>query len=163
MQIAIMSDSHDHIPHLSKAIQICKEKGVSAIIHCGDFVAPFMLKELENANIPVHGVLGNNDGNPFELARLSFSALNNINLCEIIGEVDMDNTKIAYTHYRNIAEGLALSQKYHYVCYGHSHQFHQEKTGKTVLLNPGEIMGKNGKPSFCIIDTFNGEITRYFL
>ena len=47
MIIAVMSDSHDHIWNIRKALKIIESKGGEAIIHCGDFVAPFMLKELQ--------------------------------------------------------------------------------------------------------------------
>jgi putative phosphoesterase len=65
MLIAVMSDSHDNIWNLQKALGIVKEKGAGMIIHCGDFVAPFMLKELEETGVPVHGVFGNNDGDQY--------------------------------------------------------------------------------------------------
>jgi uncharacterized protein len=71
MIIAVMSDSHDNIWNLRKALPIIKEKNAGMIIHCGDFVAPFMLKELNEADIPVHGVLGNNDGDQYLLPKLS--------------------------------------------------------------------------------------------
>ncbi len=56
MLIAVMSDSHDNIWNLQKALGIVKEKGAEMIIHCGDFVAPFMLKELEEAGMVLRRV-----------------------------------------------------------------------------------------------------------
>ncbi len=53
MFVAVMSDSHDNIWNLRKALTIIKKKGAGMIIHCGDFIAPFMLKELDEAGIPV--------------------------------------------------------------------------------------------------------------
>jgi len=38
MIIAVMSDSHDNIWNLRKALAIIKEKRAGMIIHCGDFV-----------------------------------------------------------------------------------------------------------------------------
>jgi len=46
MKIAVMSDSHDNIWKLRKALGIIQSKNCEKIIHCGDFVAPFMFKEL---------------------------------------------------------------------------------------------------------------------
>ena len=40
MIIAIMSDSHDNIWNLRKALEIIKKKNAQMIIHCGDFIAP---------------------------------------------------------------------------------------------------------------------------
>lgn len=163
MNIAIMSDSHDNIWNLEKALTLIRNEGAEMIVHCGDFVAPFMLRELENAGIPVYGVLGNNDGSQFLLARTALLDLSHITLFELIGHVDADGFAIAFTHQREVAEGLTATGRYNLVCYGHSHQFHQETLGRTLLLNPGEIMGKNGDAGFCFVDTETGQVRRVAL
>ena len=43
MIIAVMSDSHDNIWNLRKALAIIQKEGAGLIIHCGDFVAPFIM------------------------------------------------------------------------------------------------------------------------
>ncbi|MDQ1330569.1 MAG: uncharacterized protein QG578_832 [Thermodesulfobacteriota bacterium] len=163
MLIAVMSDSHDNIPNLRKAISIiCKERA-GMIIHCGDFTAPFMLQELEVAGIPVHGVFGNNDGDQYLLTKLSLTSLKNIVLHGLIGEVDAGGFPIAFTHQGMVGEGLASTAKYKMVCYGHSHLYLEKRIGETILLNPGEIMGKEGNPGFCMVDTEKGIVRRISL
>jgi uncharacterized protein len=158
--IAVISDSHDNIWNLRKAIQIMKGEHAEGIIHCGDFVAPFMLKELEAAEIPVHGVFGNNDGDQHLLTKLALTMLQNITIHGLIGKEDLGGKKICFTHYEEIAKGLGLSGDFDLVCFGHTHIYTQEKSGETILLNPGEIMGKDGFPGFCLVDTSNMEIKR---
>nr|HID58152.1 metallophosphoesterase [Desulfobacterales bacterium] len=153
MIIALMSDSHDHIWNIRKALEIIRNRGGEAIIHCGDFVAPFMLKELDQAEIPVHGVFGNNDGDKFLLTKFSLTTLTNITLHGIVGRLEFSGFRIAFTHYEEVAEGLAATRQYDLVCFGHSHQTYLERVENTVLLNPGEIMGKDGSPGFYILDT----------
>ena len=51
MIIAVMSDSHDNIWNLRKALTIIKKQKAKMIIHCGDFIAPFMLMELDQNRI----------------------------------------------------------------------------------------------------------------
>jgi len=97
--IAVISDSHDNIWNLRKAIQIMKGEHAEGIIHCGDFVAPFMLKELEAAEIPVHGVFGNNDGDQHLLTKLALTMLQNITIHGLIGKEDLGGKKICFTHY----------------------------------------------------------------
>jgi len=160
MIIAIISDSHDNIWNLRKAVEIIQAENTEMIIHCGDFVAPFMLKELETSEIPVHGVFGNNDGDQYLLTKMALTTLKNITLHGLIGRVDVDGFKISFTHYGEIAEGLAASGDSKLVCYGHSHTFAEKQTGKTVLLNPGEIMGKEGSPGFCLVDTATSKVKR---
>lgn len=161
MKIAIMSDSHDNIWNLEDALAIIKDEKAEMIIHCGDFVAPFMLKELEKAQIPVFGVLGNNDGSQYLLCKTALTLVKNFTLFEIIGHVDIDGFKICFTHQEEVAEGLAATNKYDLVCFGHSHKYKLEMVEDTIFLNPGEIMGKNGEPGFCIIETQTGIVKRH--
>lgn len=162
MRIAVISDTHDNVWNLEKAIGMIREEEAEAIIHCGDFVAPFMLKRMNGAGIPVHGVLGNNDGSGFSLAQTS-ALLENITLSEIIGHFSDGDYNICFTHQREVAEGLACTGRYDLVCYGHTHKYRLEEAGGTPLLNPGQLMGKNDPPSFCMVDTVTSHIRQIFL
>ena len=153
MKIAVMSDSHDNIWNLRKAIEAIKSKQCKLIIHCGDFVAPFMFIELKQAGIPVHCVFGNNDGDRYLLTRFADESNGLITLYSLIGELNLDSYKIGFTHEWPVAQGLAATGKYDLVCFGHSHQHHTDRIGATMVLNPGEIMGKDGDPGFCVVDT----------
>ena len=152
MIIAVMSDSHDNIWNLKKALAIVAREKADMIVHCGDFVAPFMLKELNELNIPVHGVFGNNDGDRHLLTRLSLTELTNINLYGEIGELTLDGFTVGFVHLEQFGEGLAAMGKYKMVCCGHTHRYLNKTVGRTSLLNPGEIMGKDGSPGFCLVD-----------
>jgi putative phosphoesterase len=163
MIIAVMSDSHDNIWRLRKALEIITAARAEMIIHCGDFVAPFMLKALEKADIPVHGVFGNNDGDKYLLTQLSLSKANKINIYGIIGRIDVNRCMIAFTHFQEIAQGLAVQGDCDLVCFGHTHTFYKQRIGETILLNPGEIMGKDGDPGFCFFDTVRRTIERISL
>jgi len=160
MIVAVMGDSHDNIWNLKKALKIIKNEGAGMIIHCGDFVAPFMAKELHEAGIPVHGVFGNNDGDQYLLTKLSLTTLTNITFHGLVGQVDIDDFNIAFTHERIVGEGLASGGNFKMACFGHSHEYFLKEIGSTILLNPGEIMGKDGRPGFCLLDTDTAEIKR---
>jgi len=160
MLIAIMSDSHDNIWNMQKVLGIIKNKRAEMIIHCGDFIAPFMLEELEKAGIPVHGVFGNNDGDQYLLTKFSLTVFSNITLHGIVGQVDIDGFNIGFTHQGMVAEGLAAGGNYKMVCFGHSHEYLLKKIGQCILLNPGEVMGKDGRPGFCFADTKTAEVER---
>lgn len=163
MNIAVMSDSHDHIWNLRKALAIIQAENCDHIIHCGDFVAPFMFKELEKAGILAHCVFGNNDGDKSLLTRFALQSEGLITLDSLIGEFDINGFRIAFTHEWIVAEGLAASGKYHLVCFGHSHQYVENTIGGILVLNPGEIMGKDGEPGFCIVDTESRRVRRVIL
>jgi predicted phosphodiesterase len=41
MRIGIMSDTHDNMPQIKKAVRLFNERGVVHVIHAGDFTSPF--------------------------------------------------------------------------------------------------------------------------
>lgn len=155
-----MSDSHDHLDMIQKALLICRQKKVEAIIHCGDFIAPFSLKLLASINIPFYGVFGNNDGDKIKMIEYTKTILKNVKLYERFGEINLNFKKIAFTHYFDLAKPLAKSEQYDLVCFGHSHTWYCKKINSTLLLNPGEIMGKEGSPGFALYNTKTSEIIK---
>jgi len=66
--IAVISDSHDHRDNILKAVSIINEKNVEALIHCGDYIAPFVKKwfdklndSIKNQFFSVLGIMTEND------------------------------------------------------------------------------------------------------
>lgn len=157
MKIAILSDTHDNIWKLAEAMPHLQAADV--VIHCGDLCSPFIVKQLGEGlgEIPAHVVWGNNDGDQRLLSKLADLA-GNITIHGDFAELDLGGRKIAVTHYPEIARGLAQGTAYDLVCYGHDHIAHQETIGKTVLLNPGEVMGLFGPRSLAHYDTESGEV-----
>ncbi|MBN1310422.1 MAG: metallophosphoesterase [Anaerolineae bacterium] len=153
MQIAVCSDIHDNIWKLGHALPGMSK--ADALIFCGDFCAPFTLTQLAQGFAgPVHAVLGNNDGDQRLLLQMAEKA-GNVTLHGQIAEIEIGGARIAVNHYPEIARGLAASGSYDIVCYGHDHTLHEEKIGDTLLVNPGEIMGRFGHSTYVIIDTSN--------
>jgi len=159
MLIGIISDSHDNIWNLEKVIRKLREHKVEAVIHCGDLCAPFIVAELEKIGVPVHVVFGNIDDRQMtpELCEKSDLVQHYGELAELM----LGDKKIAVTHLPNNAESLANSGKYDIVFHGHTHLKRNELIKKTLLVNPGEIMGRLGKPSYAIYDTEKNSIEAY--
>jgi len=150
MKIGVISDSHDHLENLNKAINIVQVKGCQVLIHCGDFCAPFIMDELAKFKGEIHCVFGNTDDR-FNTPKKA-EALG-IKFHGDFAELEISGKKIAVNHYPNIAKALASSDLYDAVFYGHNHTASREKIGNTLLLNPGEIMGRKGRVSLAIYDT----------
>ncbi len=155
MLIGIISDTHDHIENLQRALALLKEKKVGAIIHCGDFCAPFMIDELDSIGIPAYCVFGNID-DKFLTTRKA-DASKNVKLYGDIAELELGGKKIAVNHYPLIGESLASTGKYDLVCCGHTHKKDLRKIGDALLLNPGKLMGRFGEISVALYDTETGE------
>ena len=161
MKIAVMSDSHDRVDHIQTAITQIEDEA-DVLIHCGDYCAPFMLHELVKFPGPVHGAFGNVDGDIFLMTKFADTA-ENLSLYHPMGDICVDSKRIAFTHYPRMAHGLASTDKYDAVFYGHSHEFKCEQIGKTLLVNDGEIMGRKGRPCFVVYDTQTNQIEQRFV
>jgi len=155
MRIAVLSDIHDNIWNLEKALD--RLEGVEVLLCCGDLCAPFSLKQIQDSFPgPVHAVLGNNDGDPLLLAQVA-SQRERVYLYQPLAEVELDGRKIAVAHYPQIGQALAASRQYDAVFSGHTHRPHTKQANGRLWANPGEVMGRFGEPGFGIYDTVTGE------
>jgi putative phosphoesterase len=150
MQIAILSDIHDNIWKLETLLTGLQ---ADALIFCGDFCAPFTLAQIaEGFAGPIHAVFGNNDGDQFLLARVA-GGFPHVRLHGDYAELDMEARRIAVTHYPEIGHALANGETFDLVCHGHSHERVIQQKGKTLRINPGEVMGRFGLSTYAIYET----------
>lgn len=155
MKVAILSDIHDNIWVLEKVL--AEVAGADALIFCGDFCAPFTLAMIaERFRGHVHCVAGNNDGDALLLSQVAGKA-GNVTLHGAFAELSLGGRRIFVNHYPPIAEGVAASGLYDLVCYGHNHQAEIRRIGRTLLVNPGEVMGRFGHSTYALYDTEAGE------
>jgi putative phosphoesterase len=136
--IGIMSDSHDNLGAIRKAVKIFNNKDLDLIIHAGDLISPFTAEEFQKLNPELIAVYGNNDGEREGLK----SAYNDICHLEDFKEISIEGWKFAVIHGTNpaIVDSLALSGKYDVVVRGHTHKL-EILTGETMVINPGEVCG----------------------
>jgi hypothetical protein len=156
MQVAVISDVHDNIWKLETVLQSINESGAKVLTFCGDFCAPFTLKQIADGfSGPVHAVFGNNDGDKWLLSQIAAGA-DHVTLHGELAELTLDGRRIAVNHYPHIALRLAASGHYDAVFFGHSHERHLAQINDTLLLNPGEVMGRFGPATFALYDTETG-------
>jgi putative phosphoesterase len=104
----------------------------------------------------VHVVLGNNDGDVLLLSRIA-NGLDNVTLHGPFAYLELEGRQIAVNHYPQIARDQALSGRYDLVCHGHDHEANIERIGNTLLVNPGEVMGRLGTCTYAVYDTASGQ------
>lgn len=151
MKLAVCSDIHDNIWVLEHALSEMAD--ADAVVFCGDLCAPFTLVQLaEEVAGPVHVVWGNNDGDKWQLTQQA-ARFSHVRLHGELAEIELDGLRIAANHWPEIAQGLAHCGRYDLVCYGHDHTAFQERVGDSLLLNPGEIMGRFGRSTYALFDT----------
>lgn len=151
MKIAVLSDVHDHLEYLTTALQRCQT--ADALIFCGDFCAPFTLRQIaEEFQKPVHAIFGNNDGDRFLLMKVA-GDFEHVTLHGELARLELAGLRVAVNHYPEIAVEMAKTGSFDVVCYGHDHQLRVDKIGDCDLINPGEIMGRFGRSTFVMYDT----------
>jgi uncharacterized protein len=154
MKIGVLSDIHDNLDNLKKAIDVFKSQGAEEVIFCGDFYSPIPARFL-SFNFPgkIHCVFGNGDGDRFAIKGFAVSGADNLILHGEYAEIEIANRKIAATHFPFYAQALAKKDVYDAVFYGHSHVSQIEQVDSTLCANPGEIMGFKGLASCGVYDS----------
>jgi putative phosphoesterase len=147
MKIGVISDTHDNLAAMGAALRHFEESRVEAILHAGDFVAPFAMKRLLQARLPVHAVFGNCDGERAGLAKLL------PDLADGPKHLELGGRKICLVH---IDKRLTYAdfEAADIVVSGHTHEPKVERQEGRLVVNPGECGGWiSGRCTVAIIDT----------
>lgn len=164
MKIGIISDTHDNIPTCNKLISYFLDANIEVLLHCGDFIAPFMKRvfdPLHERGIKMYGVLGNNDGEKLGLMKILGIIME---LTADFYELEFDDKKFLIVHHlpESLIQSIATSRKFDYIVIGHLHEKRNEKIGKTRVINPGEACGYlTGTASVAVLDT-KQDTLKYF-
>jgi len=155
MLIGLISDTHDNLPMVEKAVRRLNDEEVCLVLHAGDYVAPFVIQKFKALNCRLIGIFGNNDGD-YELLKKRFSETSN---CEVRGrfaQVNADGFRIALIHgdEAELLNALVSCQYFDAVVYGHAHVAAASRNGKTMVVSPGEVCGYlTGKATLGLLDT----------
>ncbi len=155
MLIGAISDTHDNLSLIEKAVQALNEQKVGLVLHAGDYVAGFVVPKLAKLNCPLIGVFGNNDGD-HELLKKRFSETANCTINDRFTQITIESYRIAllHGHETELLNVIVDSGYFNAVIHGHSHNLRIEQKGKTLSLNPGELCGYlTGKSTVAILDT----------
>lgn len=154
MRIGILSDSHDNLPALLRAVNELQADGIDTAVFCGDFCSPIPALLMGESRMNIHAVFGNTDDRP-KITRLADTRFPNLKVYQDSDEsvLDVAGRKLAFYHFPWLADALARTGDYDAVFYGHTHVAKEERRGKTLLLNPGELLGWKGAPTYAVYDT----------
>jgi uncharacterized protein len=139
MKIGLISDTHDNMQNIRKAVSLFSNKNVSLVIHAGDIVSPEAVEAFQG--VKLIAVLGNND---LEINGLT-NAFDKIGgqLKGEFREMEHDDLFFAIYHGTNSRkkELLIRSGRYNVVVCGHTHKVQYKKFGRTLVINPGTANG----------------------
>ena len=159
MLIGAISDSHDNLPQIEKAVQALNNQKVGLVLHAGDYVAGFVIPKFKALNCKLIGVFGNNDGD-HELLKKRFSETTNCSIHDRFTTETIEGYRVAllHGHETELLNAIIDSESFDAVIHGHSHNLCIERKGKTLSINPGELCGYlTGKSTLAILDTDRNE------
>ena len=154
MIIGILSDTHDRLPVIDKAVKRLNEMNVELVLHAGDYISPFVKDSLKNLKAPLIGVFGNNDGDR-ALLKKKFADFG----ADIRGRfafVVADGLRIALLHgdETELMRSLLELESHDVLVSGHTHVPKTYRKGRTLVINPGEASGiLTGNVTIAILDT----------
>ncbi len=142
--IGVISDTHDDYKAIYRAGEVFRKAGVAAVVHAGDWTAPFSMLKMRRAlgpGVPIYTVFGNNDGDRYMAALRAREA--NV---EVLGEaalLQLGGRRIGLYHGTAdiLVEAMARSGMFDVVVYGHTHRIDVRRVNGTLVINPGEACG----------------------
>ncbi len=151
MKFVAISDTHDNLIAVRDLVEQLKKEKIDFIVHAGDVIAPFTLKEFFPLNVKMYIAFGNNDGEKKLLKKIS-----NEKNWEI-GEIVEFPEGIVYHGTDSRIVKILKKCEIEYLVLGHTHEPLLEK-GKVTVINPGEVCGYlTGKRTYAICE--DGEIS----
>ncbi|GBD98301.1 phosphodiesterase [bacterium BMS3Abin07] len=147
--IGVISDTHDNMDNIRKSVEIFNKKGVSLVVHAGDFTSPFSLVPYSKLKAEFVGIFGNNDGDLLLLNDRSGGRIHKQPY-----HFEFRKKKIVVMHEHYLTEALADSGHYDIIIFGHTHKALVKKKNNTLIVNPGEAgHWLYGKATVGVIDT----------
>jgi uncharacterized protein len=146
MIIGILSDTHDNLPKVEKAIKLFNRKNVGFVLHAGDFVAPFTVEKFRKLSCEWLGVFGNNDGEKKGIVEKSGGRIRKPPL-----RISLSGRKVTLVHDISVID--PAKERADLIVFGHSHKAEVHKEKGKLTINPGECSGwLSGRASVAVCD-----------
>ena len=147
MLAGIVSDTHDRLPMMDKALAVFSQRGAEALIHPGDVVAPFAAKRLREWTGPLFVIYGNNDGERAGLKQV---------LPEIQDGplfIELGGRNILVHHFIDWCKPSQI-ERAEVIITGHTHEVVHERRDGKLFVNPGECCGwVSGRCTAALLET----------
>jgi putative phosphoesterase len=151
--IGLLSDTHDDMEAIAKAVALFNAEGAVQVLHAGDIVSPFTFEIFRELRAPLGGVYGNNDGDRLLLRERSAGALH-----VQPHFVTLDGMRGVIVHEPALVAPIARCGEYDFVLYGHTHVPDVHHVGATLVVNPGKAARLHkGRQTVALLETTTGE------
>ncbi|HEX4612070.1 MAG TPA: metallophosphoesterase family protein [Urbifossiella sp.] len=135
--LGILSDTHDELARTRLAVQLLREAGAEALVHCGDITTPPVLAAC--AGLPCWFVFGNHDADAVPLLRRGGAEAGAVCL-EWGGVVELAGRRVGVAH-GHLTSDLrhVLADHPDYLLTGHTHAAFDRTDGPVRRINPGAL------------------------
>ena len=150
MLIGVLSDTHDDVEMIRRAVAFFNSKKVELVLHAGDIVSPFTFPEAFIGLAPrFAGVFGNNDGDKVLLTENSGGRI-----LQQPRTFEEGGKNIVLMHEPALIASLVKSGSFDIIIYGHTHRPEVKKGNGALVVNPGKTARLHkGQSTVAIIDT----------
>jgi uncharacterized protein len=150
MKIGIISDTHNDVEMVKKAVDIFRERKVDLVVHAGDLTSAKLIELFDG--LPAKFVLGNCDLDcdtiNYKAQELGYGCVDNY--CDFTA----GNKRIMLFHGSDIPmfRKAVASGEYDYIIKGHTHTFENYMSNGTRIINPGSVYREDER-TVSILDT----------
>jgi uncharacterized protein len=155
MRLGILSDTHDDLARTRLAVQVLRDAGADALIHCGDLASPPIVAAC--AILPCWFVFGNHDADSvpaLQRAADEFGA----GCLGWGGVIELAEKRIGVVHgHMTIDVRRVLAQHPDYLLFGHSHFPSDAIVDSVRRINPGALH-RADELTVAMLDLASGEL-----
>ena len=153
MIVGLISDTHDNIHMIDRAVERMNQERVGLVLHAGDYIAPFTARHFQGLEAGLIGVYGNNCAERDTLARVYADV--GAEIRGFFAEVEAGGLSIALLHgHRTEDLDRAYGGGYDVIVLGHTHRASIGEERGVLVVNPGEVCGYiTGRCTVAFLDT----------
>ena len=158
MLIGMLSDNRDNIYMIDEAVSRLNEEGAELVLHAGDYISPFTAARFRPLRAGLISVFGNSCAERDHLKKAYAEV--GAEIRGFFAELCADGLKMAllHGHEEELLRSLVSSGAYDVVVHGHTYEAKAERSGGTLVINPGEVCGYlTGKCTIALVDTVTRE------
>ncbi len=159
MQVGLLSDTHNEIHKVRRAVERLRAADVHVVLHAGDVVRTQVLRALTDFDVWL--ARGNMD-HATDLAAVVAELFGPDRLAEW-HNLTLEGHRIALLHGDDQIRLRTLIRDgaYDYVIHGHTHTPRDERIGDTRVINPGALGSRGWRPgTFAILNLNTGDLAR---
>jgi hypothetical protein len=157
VKIGILSDTHNHLENTFWALELFRRSDVKRLIHCGDITTPAIVELFEGFHTTF--LFGNLDHHHADMMLVA-KRLNPYAMMGYHYTANIDGVRVAACHgdIPETLQGFIKSGAYQYVFCGHTHLHSDQTIGRTRIINPGALGGRQSEPrTICVLELITGE------